>query len=286
VGALHEGIADIHAFTTLMRQKEVMVFALISTGGNLYKSNIISRLGEEMGRLHTKSDSPLRDASNSFVYVNPTSLPPQAPPDQLSTEPHSLSRVISGAAYEIMVGIYLKLVSQGIDGLVALQTAGEVLMTYTFKALTIMAANVLMFQSFSKALVLVDQQAGGPYADVLYKVLVSRNLIPAVSMMGLIDKIDVTLSRRVVSPSEVLEVSSLSYNPLHNVKFHIPLDETRSYDAQGNLVEEHVPDPTVAFSHMQTFADHLTLTDRVGEGKEFRILHGTLTRNHISCCKG
>jgi hypothetical protein len=130
-----------------------------------------------MGRLHTKSDSPLRDASNSFVYVNPTSLPPQAPPDQLSTEPHSLSRVISGAAYEIMVGIYLKLVSQGIDGLVALQTAGEVLMTYTFKALTIMAANVLMFQSFSKALVLVDQQAGGPYADVLYKVLVSRNLI-------------------------------------------------------------------------------------------------------------
>ncbi len=113
IAAMHESFGDIHGFTTTMKEEKLLVRALIETNGDLYKSNSISRLANEMGtalyRLPKDQTMPLRDASNNFKYVDMRSIPPGGPPDMLTSEVHSFSRVFTGASYEIMIGIYLKI---------------------------------------------------------------------------------------------------------------------------------------------------------------------------------
>jgi hypothetical protein len=47
----------------------------------------------------------LRNAVNSFTYHDPLSLPSSAPSSQLSSEPHSFSRVFTGAFFEGLAGM-------------------------------------------------------------------------------------------------------------------------------------------------------------------------------------
>jgi hypothetical protein len=47
----------------------------------------------------------LRNAVNSLVYRDPTTLPQAGPATQLTSEAHNFSRVFSGAMYEIMAGL-------------------------------------------------------------------------------------------------------------------------------------------------------------------------------------
>src|SRR5262249_12876890 len=51
------------------------------------------------------SDS-LRNAANTFFYRDPQQLPPSAPANLLSSEPHSFSRVFTAAFLEILAGIF------------------------------------------------------------------------------------------------------------------------------------------------------------------------------------
>src|SRR5208337_1904493 len=47
----------------------------------------------------------LRNAVNSFTYSDPMELPSSAPASHLSSEPHSFSRLMSGAVFEAMAGM-------------------------------------------------------------------------------------------------------------------------------------------------------------------------------------
>src|SRR5262249_29266628 len=46
------------------------------------------------------------NAANQFFYQDPNSLPPSAPANQLSAEPHSFSRVFSGAFLDVLAGMF------------------------------------------------------------------------------------------------------------------------------------------------------------------------------------
>ena len=84
---------------------------LKETKGHLYRSSRLSRLAEQLGTAiraqvpdAVDSDS-LRNAVNSFTYHDPTTLPTSAPSSQLSSEPHSFSRVFTGAFFEGLAGM-------------------------------------------------------------------------------------------------------------------------------------------------------------------------------------
>jgi len=47
----------------------------------------------------------LRNAANSFFYRDPSTLPPNAPAANLSSEPHSFSRVFTGAFLDVLAGM-------------------------------------------------------------------------------------------------------------------------------------------------------------------------------------
>jgi hypothetical protein len=109
--ALHEAFADISAMLSALQLPSLRETVLAETGGQIDRSSRVSRLAEQLGWA-IRQFAPqaveadcLRNASNSFFYQDPTTLPPQAPSSSLCSEPHNFSRVFSGAILTAMAGM-------------------------------------------------------------------------------------------------------------------------------------------------------------------------------------
>ncbi len=108
VVAFHEAFGDISALMTGLTLKDLRNAVLDETGGRLYRSSRLSRMAEQLGAA-IRLDRPeevdrdcMRNAVNPFVYADPMSLPHQATASRLSSEPHSFSRVFTGAYFEAL----------------------------------------------------------------------------------------------------------------------------------------------------------------------------------------
>ena len=109
--SFHEAFADCSALLTTLTDVAVRRQFLVEGEGASRKSNLVSRLAEALGRAIEDNYGPgavsdptrLRDANNSFRYARPDSLPAGAPDDALAGEPHSFSRVFTGAFYDVLV---------------------------------------------------------------------------------------------------------------------------------------------------------------------------------------
>lgn len=104
--AFHEAFADISAIMSELQLESLRSTILVDTAGHLYRSSRLSRLAEQLGAA-IRAQAPdavdpdcLRNAVNSFTYQDPIQLPQGAPASQLSSEPHSFSRVFTGAFFE------------------------------------------------------------------------------------------------------------------------------------------------------------------------------------------
>jgi len=81
------------------------------SGLKQHKPSQLSRLAEQLGWAIRQTDPQavdpdcLRNASNTFKYVDPQTLPDSAPATQLCAEVHSFSRVFTGAFYDILCGM-------------------------------------------------------------------------------------------------------------------------------------------------------------------------------------
>jgi hypothetical protein len=111
VAAFHEAFGDISAILSALQLSSLRTAILSDTKGQLYRNSRLSRLAEQLGSAIRMSHpdlveaDSLRNAVNSFTYVDPISLPANAPATQLSSEPHSFSRVFTGAVFESMAGM-------------------------------------------------------------------------------------------------------------------------------------------------------------------------------------
>jgi hypothetical protein len=91
---------------------------LQETDGHLYRSSRLSRLAEQLGWAIRQTDPEavdadcLRNAVNKFFYQSPDDLPTSAPASQISSEPHSLSRVFTGAFFEALALMFATSSSQ------------------------------------------------------------------------------------------------------------------------------------------------------------------------------
>jgi len=111
IPAFHESFGDMSAILSGLQVQSLRITVLKETKGHLYRSSRLSRLAEQLGTAiraqapdAVDSDS-LRNAVNSFTYHDPLSLPSSAPSSQLSSEPHSFSRVFTGAFFESLAGM-------------------------------------------------------------------------------------------------------------------------------------------------------------------------------------
>jgi len=109
--AFHESFGDMSAILSALQLQSLRSAILHDTGGHLYQSSRLSRLAEQLGTA-IRAQAPdavnpdcLRNAVNSFTYQDPINLPQMAPAAQLSSEPHSFSRVFTGAFFEAVAGM-------------------------------------------------------------------------------------------------------------------------------------------------------------------------------------
>jgi len=111
--AFHESFADASALLVTLTDAAVRRAFLEETAKAARSSNLVSRLAEALGRAVYDNYGPqaisdptrLRDANNSFRYRKPESLPAGGDDTQVTSEPHSFSRILTGAFYDYLVGL-------------------------------------------------------------------------------------------------------------------------------------------------------------------------------------
>ena len=113
VAAFHEAFGDLAAIAVALAEPVLAERALSETKDDAARSNLVSRLAEELGEAVRDNYGPdaappgaLRDAVNTFAYADPKALPDDAPARSLSAEPHSFCRVITGACWDMLVAIF------------------------------------------------------------------------------------------------------------------------------------------------------------------------------------
>lgn len=103
VAAFHESFGDMSSILSALQLQTLREKVLNETNGQLNVNSRLSRLAEQLGWAirqlsPTAVDADcLRNAANRFFYQRPALLPPSAPASQLTSQPHSFSRVFTGA---------------------------------------------------------------------------------------------------------------------------------------------------------------------------------------------
>lgn len=119
--AFHEAFSDCSSLLVTLGETAVRRAFLEEAGRSLRSSNLVSRLAEALGRAIHNNYGPgalsdptrLRDANNRFRHADPRKLPPRGNDETLTSEPHSLSRVFSGAFYQFVIGLLAEGVREG-----------------------------------------------------------------------------------------------------------------------------------------------------------------------------
>ena len=183
VAAFHEAFGDLAAIFVALAEPALAGRALAETKGDAGRSNLVSRLAEELGAAVRDRWGPdaappgaLRDAVNTFAYVDPKDLPDTAPAQSLSAEAHSFCRVMTGACWDVLVAIFHATTDP--DRSAALAHAGEQTALLAVAAAETTPSGADFFGRFARRLVREARKAGDPtLAPALAKALFQRALL-------------------------------------------------------------------------------------------------------------
>jgi hypothetical protein len=180
--AFHESFGDMSALLSCLQTASFRQALLNETAGKLNRSSRQSRLAEQLGAAirmvqpDAVDPDALRNAFNSFFYRDPQTLPPNAPAAQLSSEPHSFSRVFTGAFLESLAGIFAAQATQDSEGLLkASQEAAQILIGGILNAPVVpdyfsqVAANIIQFAE--------GAPFNGKYRDLLKSAFVRKGIL-------------------------------------------------------------------------------------------------------------
>lgn len=299
IWAFHEAFGDCVAMLHLMQYDAVLEHVLRETGGDMRKSNVISRIGEEMGR-GLGRPLTLRDACNDFVYVPPETLPKHNP-NGLAQESHSFSRVFSGAWYDVLAGIYEK---EPGDRLAALRKARDVACSYLLNAANVAAAVPKFFDAVAQAMLAVDANNGFSYKDVLNFVFLRRKLITEQVrilssvrpeevaadlkaddglLQGEVTALCVDGIRRV-RLADALGIAAQSDNPLYQAEVEIPDGSFYQFES-GVLTNEVRCSREEALDAAAACLTYLHEENLVGPGNDtpWEVVDGRLVRTFCTC---
>ncbi len=198
--AFHEAYADCSAMLYNMSKEENIKGIAKETGGDLRKWNRLSMLAEEFGAaIRLSNDDPsddnktyLRNAINNFTYKPASELPSSGPRDVLTSEPHSYSRVFSGAFYDCIESVYKKYLKElppipppersnqepkpDIEG--ALRKARDVMGPVLDKALDLMPNSQASFKDMAISMIRTDEKIfQGKHKKELIDVFLKRKIL-------------------------------------------------------------------------------------------------------------
>lgn len=192
--AFHEAFGDIMSVATIMEHSGAIEFMLKETNGDLRKPNLASRVAEEMGQAiyHETSGRAgkidcLRNAVNSYTYVNPDTLPNSGA--GLIKEPHSFSQVFTAAWYDCFVELYMKLISEDkLQAAVAMKKARDLALTFLLKGVLIANSVHEFYASVAKGmLAIASTEENGRWSTLIRNVFEARKITTPVSTVSHID---------------------------------------------------------------------------------------------------
>ena len=194
VAAFHESFGDMSAILSALQLQTLRTKVLSATGGKVSKASRLSRLAEQLGAA-IRAQAPdavdrdcLRNAANSFTYKDPATLPSSAPAAQLSSEPHSFSRVFTGAFFQIL-GAMLQ-----IKATAPMPTEAELLAVSTefggILVRAIKAAPVVSdwYAQVAAQIVLASGSVNQAYPAAIKAIFVRRQILslPSATTLGLV----------------------------------------------------------------------------------------------------
>lgn len=189
--AFHEGFGDSSAILHVLQFDSNLEKILADNGGDFTKPSLVTRLAEEFGTAFNKEDANpnndnnpyYRTALNEFKYkplnqLPSDSYPPTYPEEVLTSEPHSFSRVWSGAFYSMLGAFYDQAAPSAPSQLDALKTARDALGTIWGRSLDHLPASNMKFRDAARAMMReADKLENGKYLGALAAVMLDRNLL-------------------------------------------------------------------------------------------------------------
>lgn len=184
--AFHESMGDIGAICMALRDERTLDLVVQQTGGDLSKPNAVAALGEQLGLAlnhraghNATGGAWTRNAINSFTWIDPDTLPSEAPHTELSSESHSLSRLWTGASYDILTGIVNHNLSNGQDPKTALRNGGEELLKMQGRLLQEAPEASFRFADMARALLKSeDLHNQGQYSALIAEIMDRRQILP------------------------------------------------------------------------------------------------------------
>ena len=115
----------------------------------------------------------LRNAANSFIYVDPLTLPSTGPATQLTRAPHNFSRVFTGAFLEALGGMVTRLAARPrVDDV---QQASFDMGRLLAQGAAAAPVSTKFFQAVAEQIVLVEGSLfAGKYAEALTTAFIRR----------------------------------------------------------------------------------------------------------------
>lgn len=190
--AFHEAFGDISAMILTLQFDSVIDRLLHETGGDLRKSNLVSRLGEEAGMaMQALSPHPdpnhffLRDATftmrHGWKYGDVGPQTEWSPKDEkrLGSEPHNFSRFFSGLWYEIFVNLFEQDPMRSQDPKTAIKRARDTATSLILRAVSDFAPETTgRFSEIAKAMLKADQvDQRGAHQKLLSKIFTQREIL-------------------------------------------------------------------------------------------------------------
>jgi hypothetical protein len=307
IWSFHEAYADITAVVTLLQHKKIREQVIKETGGDLRKSNVASKLAEQVGIAiyHLENGKGgyykdcLRDAAIKFAYKHPGNLPRNAPHNKLCAECHSFGRVFLSAWYEILVGFYELNKKAGQRDVVALKNACDTAFSYLLKAVVRAPRVVRFYNAISSHLLSLMAKDHDRFL-IAQKVLVDYNLVrPRIKILkagmnkvyGSLDSMQrdryVHISRNeTIKLSDHLPedvVHAFAVNELADIELEVPNDSYYEFDERGNLLEEINSTQEEIVNEARLCAAIIQSTQQVGSEEEtmWEVENNRLKRTYI-----
>lgn len=314
IWAFHEAFGDIVAVLTAMQSDRIMENAIEQTNGEVWKTNIATRLAEEMGKAlyvyardkDGELDYALRDVTVPFNYTEPEKLPKKGKDNQLLGECHSFSRIFSGAWYEMMMLMYQKNRVEGMEPKPALVAARDTAARYIMNGAQHAPMTVRFFEAVCRQMMHLDRAEGGKYQKIMTDVFSSRNLLrekmSALCNVSLeeirsmlsgfeehtesgLTALRVTRKKEIKLCDHLGDVTALSENPLTALSVEVPDQSGYFFDAQGLLVDKIEANEQEIIDSAYSCLQYLHETGNVGRHKHalFSKKSGKLVRKQFAC---
>lgn len=318
IWSFHEAFGDINAIAHIMQYDVVLNRAITETGGDLRKSNVISRLAEEFGKAIYSAEKGegglnplfLRDASIPYLYTNPNDLPKNGRADQVIAECHSFGRIFASAWYEMMVRFYENEITHGKATIDALKIARDIAFMILVQAIPNAPRTTRFYAGMAKAMCAVAKMKDLKYYEITRQVFLDRKILtPEVKFLSSTDWFDVrnkiqgddkivkghNLSVVRLARQKTLKlsdyssgmVSSLSANghDLSELELEIPVDSYYEFDIEGNLVEEITPSIDECIEDARLCVSLIAMKSDLGYSHKssWNATDGKLIRNLIYC---